>query len=172
MVLINYRTLTIEELEEYAEFVDWSMVPCSLLTNEVKTKFKSIPQLNARLWFEDLVSKMTIKEDQRKYPYRFFFFIDYNYFMDLNLRNGELWCSNQNIWILFLKNKIKDKTFSEIKLFIKNIMEQHYDITITSWSIDYSTRDSVEVHFKNVEAISPERIFLKKKVNWDKVERI
>ncbi len=150
---INYNTLTAEQLEEYAEFVDWSMVPSHLLTDDVRKSFGFLPALNSRLWFEDLLPQMVIKEDQKRYPYRYFFFIDDKYYMDLNFRNGSLWCSNQNIWLIFLKKK-NNYSLEEIQLFIRNIMEQHYDITINPFSTDHKTRYSVEAHFKNMETIS------------------
>ncbi len=51
---IDYNTLTAEQLEEYAEFVDWSLVPSHLITEEVKKSFGMLKSLKMRLWFDDL----------------------------------------------------------------------------------------------------------------------
>ncbi len=123
-MIIDYNTLTAEELEKYVEFIDWSMVPPYLITKEIRTKFNSIPQLQARLHLEDLFSKMENKQDQEKYPDCIFFFIEEDCYMELTLKNGNLWCSFEKIWF-----DIKEKTgydFEGIELFIKNIFHFYF----------------------------------------------
>ncbi len=120
---IDYRTLTVEQLEEHVEFIDWSIVPSHLLTNEVQDLFKSIQKLRARLWFEDLLSKMVIKKNENTLTRRVFFFFEDKWYMDLNLKNKHLSCSLENIWIILVKEYGFD--FLEVQLFIKNIIEQH-----------------------------------------------
>ncbi len=94
---IDYNTLTIEQIEEKVEFIDWSLMPSHLITEDVKKSFGSMPQLNARLWFEDLLSKMVIKEDPKEFPNIVFFFIEDKYYMD-SYKSRDLWCSYDRIW--------------------------------------------------------------------------
>ncbi len=162
---IDYNILTAEQLEEYAEFIDWSRVSSKLLTEKVNKSFGFLPQFAARLWFEDILSQMIIKEDQKKYPNFLLFFIGEEWYMDLDLKNGFLWCSDKKIW-----SAIHNKTnhgFSEIQLFIQNVMKQHYDIAVIPWSTNHTTRDTMEAHFKDLKPLSKERIILKDKIKLE-----
>ncbi len=149
---IDYNTLTVEQLEEYAEFVDWSMVPCNLITDDVRKSFGFLPALNARLWFEDLLSQMVIKEDQNKYLDRLCYFVDDIWYMNLDLKTGNLWCSRRKVWFaLELKTHFNyDKT----KRFIKNIVEQYLkgkdqNIRIKPDSAVIIFDEEIEKYFKN-----------------------
>ncbi len=149
---INYNTLTSDQLEEYAEFVDWSLVPSKLLTEEMKKTFGSIPILNARLWIDDLLSKMVIKKDQEKLPNIVFFFIGEEWYMELELNNGGLWCNENKMWLI-----IKKKTrfnYTEIKTFIRNVMKQHLDVnTVIPFNVRSlnEMNDDIKQYFKNIE---------------------
>ncbi len=126
---INYSTLTVEQLEEYVEFVkfiEWFTMPSHLLTEEIKTKFSSIPMLNARIWLEDLLSKMVVKQDQEKFPDFLFFFIEDECFMNLDLSNNHLWCSHTKIWSV-LKNKVKFNCFEDIQYVIRIIVKRSFN---------------------------------------------
>ncbi len=100
---IDYDTLTAEGLEEHVEQVDWSIIPSRLITKEVIDLFGTIPKLRARIWFDDLLNKMVIKEDQEEYSDQVFFFIEGKYFMNSCsvIDNLFLYCSYDNIWSFF-----------------------------------------------------------------------
>ncbi len=149
-MLLNYDTLTIEQLEEHVESVDWSLVPSHLLTEEIKRSFCSLSSLNARLWFENLLSKMEIKKDLKIYPVWVFCFVDDEWHMQLNIKNNELYCSYDKIWS-FLRKKygLNDK---ETQLFIKNVVEMHFrNMEVTPLNLNNLQLGSVEMHFKNME---------------------
>ncbi len=151
---IDYDTLTIEQLEEHVEFIDWSLVSSCLITDEIKKSFSSLPGLKARLWLENLLNKMVFKEDQVAYPNAIFFFIGDEYYMEFNLKNGRLWCSQERVWSVF-KKKVKFRYYDEIKFFIKNIVEQHsIFLKIESISTIEEFRQ-IEQHFKD-KTIKPE----------------
>ncbi len=144
----DYDTLTKEELEELAEFVDWSLVPPHLLTDEVKKSFGALKGLKARIWFEDLLSQMMIKEDRVMYPDFKYFFIDNNLYMELNKKDGKLWCSYYDIWLIFSKKY--EFNYNKTQLFIKNIIEQYLkniQVIPIGGSLEGAT---VEQHFKNI----------------------
>ncbi len=147
---IDYDILTPEQLEEYAEFIDWSTIPSKLITEEIKTKFKSIPQLSARIWFDDLLSKMVVKKDQQAYPDRIYFFIGEEWYMDLNLTNGDVWCSEERMWLI-----IRGKTgysYVETKSFTKNVLEQYFKVKdIIPIKLFFQMKFELEQHFKEIK---------------------
>ncbi len=147
---VDYNTLTAEQIEEYVEFIDWSFVPFHLLTDNVKKLFGSIPRLVARIWLEDLLSQMVVKEDQEKFPDRIFFFIGDECLMNLELKNWSLWCSHDAIWSI-LEKKIGTE-YSKVQSFIKNVMEQHFkNEEVTPGFMAPIVQKSMEQHFKDKE---------------------
>ncbi len=159
---IDYNTLTTEQLEEYAEFVDWSLVPSELITEKIKKSFEPMSKLKTRLWFEDLLKQMVIKEDKKKYPQSIFFFIDEFLYMEIEFKNRNIWCSDDRIWLSF-ENKTEYK-YKEIQIFIKNLIKIHLkNINLhtnlgvedfKNFSVFHITWDSVtEKHFQNKKII-------------------
>ncbi len=150
---INYDTLTTEQIEEYAEFIDWSTIPSRFLIEEIKDKFGSIPQLNARIWFDELFLKMVVKVDQKQYAGWIFFFIDGVRYMNLRPIDGQLWCSEERIWSV-IKNKIR-YDHEETRLFIKKVMEQHFkNIEVEPVKMNFNDEVShsfLKEHFKKIE---------------------
>jgi len=55
---IDYTTLTVEKLEEYVEFVDWSLVPRKLITKDIQEKFSDLKELQARIILKELVDRI------------------------------------------------------------------------------------------------------------------
>lgn len=100
---IEYDKLTEEQLEEFVEFIDWTLVPTYLLTEEIEKKFSCFPQAKARIWFERFYSELRILKSGN----HMFFFQGREMVMDLNLEDGVLFCDNhrmwQNIFSLFFK---------------------------------------------------------------------
>ncbi len=149
---INYKTLTVEQIEEHVEFIDWSMVPSYLITDELKTIFKSIPQLQARIWFEDLMSQMVIKEDQVKFQNRIYFFIKDKWCMEYVKSTNCLYCSYYRVWLLLTKKYNFNQL--EFKNFIHNLVLLHFkEIEINSnyytlrIETGFSYLEHVEQHF-------------------------
>ncbi len=100
------------------------MVPYHLITEDIKITFRSIPGLEARIWFEELLIKMVIRKDQTTEPSnRFFFFTEGGLCMDLQLIIGRLDCSKELIWYIF-ENKYKF-SYLQTKFFIKKVVEMH-----------------------------------------------
>ncbi len=164
---INYNKLTTEQLEEHVEFIDWSLVPSHLITDDVKKLFGSMPQLNARLWFEDLISKMVIKEDKKRYPDYIFFFIGEEYYMDYYLKSKRLHCSFELIW-LFLESKV-GYDHEDVRLFIKNIVKLYFKKKEITPMCAASIRPYLlEQHFKMRKEISKNNSLLD--VLWIKQE--
>ncbi len=122
---INYNKLTAESLEEYVEFIDWSIIPYHLLTEDVRKLFGSIPQLKARLWFEDLLSKMAVKENEKVFPDCVFFIIENECFIELNFRKKDFWFSLDSIWYV-LEYKFY-YNYEYTHFFLKNVMKQYYE---------------------------------------------
>ncbi len=149
-MIINYDTLTQEQIEEYAEFIDWSTIPSRFLTEEIKNKFNSIPQLNARIWLDNLFSQMIIKMDLKEYPNRIFFFIGDTRYMNLSTKNGQLWCSEDRIW--FVLQRRTGYNHDQTQLFIKNVVEHYFkSIDLTPIKIDFTpSKTEIEQHFKNI----------------------
>ncbi len=151
--ILYYDALTSEEIEAQIEQVDWFMIPLHLITEELKTKFGSMPKLKARLWFEDILSKMIIKEDQELYPKQFFFFIDDKFYMQFSSSNGRLWCYYDYFWIVFRKKYFLND--GEIRNLIETVMKQHFKNMFKVNIIMVQTNNiSLEELFKNKEAIT------------------
>ncbi len=150
---INYDTLTLEELEEHVESIDWFHVPSHLITEEIKKKFISIKQLNAIIWLNDLFSKMVIKEDQKEFPDELFFFIGDKWYMNLELKTGNLWCSKNNFWFVF-GGKFH-YNYTETSKFLKNIMELHLENILVAPAAELSIHNqTIEKHFEDLKITS------------------
>ncbi len=116
--------MTVEQLEEHVEFIDWSLVPSKLLTTKIKKLFGSLPQLKARIQFEKILPKISLKEDQKRYPGWHFFFIGNKYCMGLNLNDEILWCSEKFMFKIFGYNFKR----SSFMLFLKNVLNQYIEL--------------------------------------------
>lgn len=121
---IDYNKLTEGQLEEFVEFIDWHMIPDHWITEEVKRKFKDIPELQVRIWFEELLGSLVAKVDEDRFPGRVFFFRGEEVYMRIiegNLiEKNFLFCSFKKIWLSFWnRTKLGD---DEIKNFIKNVV--------------------------------------------------
>ncbi len=147
---INYNTLTAEQLEEHVEFIDWSLVPPRLITDEIKKSFSMFKGLQARLWFEYLLFKMEKKEDKEKFPNETFFLIDDMWYMHIDLKTNNLSCSSGRVWIIF--ERFFDLQYFEIRSFIKNQMEMHLNIIgLTPGESVHTEIRHVEKHFSGEE---------------------
>ncbi len=58
---IDYNKLTLEQLEEYVEFIDWYVVPSHLVTDDIKKKFGAMKGLKIRLMVEDFFAERRAK---------------------------------------------------------------------------------------------------------------
>ncbi len=123
---IDYNTLTEEQLEEHVEFINWSLVPPHLLTKNIRQIFKSVPQMNAKIWFEDLMSKMEIREDQERFPNIVFYFVADEWNMLFSSKNTSLWGSSKFIGQIFIERFNFEK--DEARLFFKNEVEHFFKI--------------------------------------------
>ncbi len=146
---LDYKNLTEDQLEEFVEFVDWSMVPTHLITKEIVNKFSCFNGLLARMWFEDVISKLNIKEDKKRFPNTIFFFLNGE------SKKGYLWCSLEKIWSIF--NKKYKFFYPGTQNFIKNTMESYLKNkevipTYEPWSDELL----VEEHFK-LKEITPKK---------------
>ncbi len=117
---INYNKLTAEQIEKHVEFIDWSVVPPNLITEELKIKFGSISQLQARLWLEGLLLKMVKYEEQN----HLVFSAENKWYMDLSKKTGILCCSNINLLLVF-ENKYKFN-YDEAQSYIRNILKMYF----------------------------------------------
>ncbi len=157
---IDYNTLSVEELEEHVEFIDWSMIPSRLLTDEVRKTFRTLPQFKVRIWIEDLLVQMVIKEDQEKFPDKLFFFIEDRCFFELNFTNGQLWCSVERIWSILEKDH--KFNFFEILSFLKNVMDQYLkdlEVQSTILILPEKSQEWTDLYFMNLK-IKPYRSLL------------
>lgn len=158
---IDYNTFTEEQLEEWIEFVDWSMVPYHLLTENIRRKFHSVPGLQVRLWFEELLNSLEVKINEERYPNRVFFFKENEWYMDWRKSSKSLWCSYDRIWSVF-ENKI-GRNYDEIQRFIKNVVEMHFkfkEVTLVSVSDRTYTIIMMERHFKIWELTPQNAMFI------------
>ncbi len=157
---INYNTLTAEKLEERVEFVNWSLVPSRLLTEDVIKSFGNIPKLKTRLWFEDLMSRMVIKKDKIRFPNCVCFFVDDKCYMLLNQTQDVLLISYDLIWSVFFTNfrtagLLNNYEIICIKKFIKNIANPYFknkDLVIDYKINLISDFMYIEKHFKEKES--------------------
>ncbi len=150
---IDYDTLTAEGLEEHVEFIDWSMVPSHLITNEVKRSFKTLKGIKARIWFEDLLTKMVIKEDKKIFSEYIFFFIEDEYYMSFNTEKNIIRCSKEYVWSKIAAEL--DEEYIYTNNFIRNIFRQKFKfkkievLPINNMLGDFSIQ--VESYFKTIE---------------------
>ncbi len=62
-----YVNPTAEQIEEHIEFIDWSLMPLNLITNETKSRFSGIKMLNMITWLQGILSSCEVFE--HKMPY-------------------------------------------------------------------------------------------------------
>lgn len=147
---IDHNTLTEDQLEEFVEFIDWSLVSSSLLTEEVKRKFKDITELQVRLWFEELLNSMEIKMDRKKFPYSIFFFKEGEWYMELDTKNGNLWGSNERIWST-LRRKTGASIEKMLTLIVEEMKRYFNGIEVKpAFRFDIGDDEMLEDHFRNI----------------------
>ncbi len=100
---INYSNLTVEQIEEYVEFIDWSKISKELFTDEIKQKFGSFPQVRLRIWFEDLLDKIQIPNKHEKFIINVFYCKDNEGYLEFDKKSRQLFCSKQKVWKEFEK---------------------------------------------------------------------
>lgn len=144
-----YENLTADKLEEYAEFVDWKLVPDHMITDEVKDKFYSLRLLRVRVWFKTLLNSIEIKSSEEKFPGRLFFFIGEKCYMEHNIETKDLWCSREKIWAIFYEEY--HFHYVDIQSFIKIMMKQQFnDMEVIPESLGPMGMENVEHHFKKL----------------------
>lgn len=140
-----YVNMNEAQLEEYIEFVDWTIVPKDLLTEKLVNKFPSIIDLRARIWFEQLLNSMT-ERTSREYPDKFFFFKEGKYCMDLNVSKNTLIYSDSEVYLNFL-NKFG---FNEYKasIFVKAIAKRYFNMNLSTIHADGERSYIAEQYFQ------------------------
>lgn len=122
---IEYDKLTADQLEEWAELIDWSMVPSHLLTPRMAKNFSPVfNDLKARIWLEELLNSLELKIYELKYPHLLSFSKEGNLYMELDITTGELWCSSTRMWSVFEEKFYYE--YDEIQKFIKNVVESRF----------------------------------------------
>ncbi len=121
-----YENLTTEKLEEYAEFVDWTLVPIHLITEDLRHKFYCFPLFGTIIWFRELINSFDIRT-LKSFTNRKFYFIKGKYaYMEYDTETCKLWCSDYHIWSVFTGNyKVSHEEIEEI---IKKIVDRHLKI--------------------------------------------
>lgn len=115
---IDYNTLTEDQLEEWVEFVEWSMVPFHLITPRVIRNFSPVfKELRARIWFEEFVNKCERKD------INYFYILkdrDENTIFEINPIREEIWCSSLIFEFVrsFLRNSSPPEDQGNIQIFI------------------------------------------------------
>ncbi len=122
----SYDTLTVEQLEENIEFLDWTLVPRKMFTHELQAKFSCVSKLRARVWFDRILDQITAKALEEKCPDIIFLFIDKRCYMHLNKYTGELFCSQTLIWSYFIEDF--KMGYDGTYLFIKDMMERYLQV--------------------------------------------
>ncbi len=124
---INYKTLTVDQLEERVEFVDWSLVPSELLTKKIKRSFGFLPKLKARLWFEGLIRKMKIVDPGLGRGNLDFYYNNVRY-MRFESQTKILWCSRNRIWLAFAREH--QCNYFEGAIIITNLIKKKFRLDV------------------------------------------
>lgn len=69
-----YLSPTAEQIEEYIEFIDWSLMPINRIPKETKEKFSWLNSLGMIIWLQDILSSCDVLENKTEFPNRVFFF--------------------------------------------------------------------------------------------------
>ncbi len=79
-----YLGPTAEQIEEYIEFIDWSLMPINRIPKETKEKFSDVKQLQLIIWMQEIFDTYEIKENKITFPDSLFFFKDRICYIELD----------------------------------------------------------------------------------------
>lgn len=142
-----YVNINASQLEEFIEFIDWTIVPKHLLTEKLVNKFHCIKDIEARIWFEQLLNSMH-KRASIEFPDKLFFFNGEKYCMEINISKNNLIYSESEVYL-----KFKDFGFSQYKAakFIQSMVKRYFNLDLSTTHAEHSRNDLVEKYFKNHE---------------------
>lgn len=120
--LEEYKNLTEDQIEEWLEIIDWSIIPSYLITESLKKKFQSFPDLQLRIWFEEILDSIEI-HNEASFSDPVSLKKDGNLYMEFDKNKENLWCSYDYVWVNF--NKVFGDNIFKFARFIKNILKQH-----------------------------------------------
>lgn len=147
----SYNTMTAEQLEENIEFIDWNEFPIELLTDEFKNKFSNFPKIKARIWFEEILSSLEIKIDEKNFRNRMFFFKGDEVLFECGIKNKTIYCSHEKIWSFLSKKcffSFVETTNFLIFMLNKKFIDSEYFPVWIKWNLEYKSK--IEHHFKNL----------------------
>lgn len=73
-----YDNPTDEQIEENIEFIDWTIVPINLITQDIKDKFSDFRELQLIIWLQDILDTCEVMKNNSEFPNAIFFFRDRN----------------------------------------------------------------------------------------------
>ncbi len=146
-----YDTMTAEQLEENIEFIDWNEFPIELITDEFKNKFSNFPKIKARIWFEEILSSLETKIDEKKFGNRIFFFRGNELLFECGINHTTIYCSHEKIW-LFLSKECFFSTV-EITVFLIFMLNNKYKGSkyFPAWAKwNFEFKNKIEQHFNKL----------------------
>lgn len=161
---LDYNNLTDEQIEEFVEFLDWSRVPSRFITNDVKKYFGSFPELNLRIWFEDILSKLQPLSGYEEFISGVCYqdILTKNFLAEFNFIKNKIYFCNKNVLSKINENHKSNYTSNTVEKYIRSVWkEHHYQTGKKLISVDTVNTNWESIHERDgrIMAILCEELF-------------
>lgn len=139
-----YDNPTPEQIEENIEFIDWSIMPLHLITQDIRDKFSAYGKLRMVIWLQEIFDTYEVKEHKTAFPDTIFFFKDNKCYVEFD-RGGIIRFTYKEVF--YVMDKVFGTYPRESGLIIKNIVNFHFGIENVSVHVLFSDRIKTINHF-------------------------
>lgn len=140
-----YENPTTEQIEENIEFIDWSIMPLNLITEDIKEKFSGVRILAAIIWLQDILNFYEVKRDEESFPNTAFYFKDNRCCIEFDRKTIKL---DYRTILLFMKTTFGIDLKEEAVPIIKNIARHHFGLSNIGFDVLVGNRPTeIAYHF-------------------------
>ncbi len=122
---IDYDNITDDQIEELAEFIDWSMISPELVSDGIRKRFSCFPEARLNFWFDKLFSNTISALNPLDYPKSIYFIRNESVFLEIDIEKLDVWHSNDRVCDLVSSTYMKSN--DKMVVFLKNIVNKHFE---------------------------------------------
>lgn len=98
-----YDNPTVEQIEENIEFIDWSLMPLNLITQDIKDMFSTIPGLEVVKLLQNIFDTYETMENNDTYPNTVFFLRGNKCYASFDRKNGKINFNYKEVYVVMQK---------------------------------------------------------------------
>lgn len=147
-----YDNTTIEQIEEYIEFVDWSLVPLNLITEEFILKFSDIKIVKIIVWMQDILYSCEIKHDQMPFINTTLLLRDEKCYVEINNNSDKLkvTIAHKEVLLAIEENFRIGITIDMVGI-VRNIIKWQFGLEEFAFNIlDEQRQKGIQRYFYNI----------------------